>query len=67
MLLAVEVAVVVLALVLLGSVGFGLVGSVRRLRLEVEALARETEPLWDQAQLTAGRAAQTRDRVQNRG
>jgi len=49
-------------LAVLGSVLFGLAGSLRRLGGELSALEREVEPVRTQAQQTAARAAAVRDR-----
>ncbi len=46
-----------LALVVLGSVLFVVVGSLRRLGRELQAAEREVRPLLEQAQATGARAA----------
>ncbi len=59
MLLIVWIAVVVLALVVLGGVAFGVFGAFSRLGREVASLEAEVRPVLDQAQAAAA-AAQTR-------
>jgi hypothetical protein len=54
--LIVWIVVVVLALVVLGAIGYGLFGAAGRLRRELEAAEREVRPLLAQAQATAARA-----------
>jgi hypothetical protein len=54
-------------LAVLGSVLFGLAGSLRRLRGEMSALEREVAPVRTQAQQTAARAAALRERSANDG
>ena len=49
-------------LAVLGSVLFGVAGSLRRLGQELSALERELEPVRTQAQATAARAAAVRER-----
>ena len=61
MLWIVWVAVVVLAVVVLGGITYGVLGALRRLGREVEALDRETRPLLASAQQTAARAAHVRE------
>ncbi|SNS12302.1 hypothetical protein SAMN06893096_102116 [Geodermatophilus pulveris] len=51
-------AVAVLAVVVLGSLVYGVLGAAGRLRREVAALERELRPLLTEAQATAARAAQ---------
>jgi hypothetical protein len=55
--LIVWVVVVVLALVVLGAIGYGLLGAAGRLRRELEAAERDVRPLLEQIQATAARAA----------
>ena len=50
------VVVVVLALVVLGAIGYGLMGALTRLRREVEGAQRDVQPLLEQLQATAARA-----------
>jgi hypothetical protein len=56
LLLVVWIAVAVVVLVVLGSVGYGLVGAMRRLRREVAVLDRDLRPVLDQvlAQVQTG-------------
>ncbi len=54
-------------LVVLGSVVFGVLGSLRRLGRELDALDRELEPVRTQARATAARAAAISDRPPSRG
>ena len=56
-LLIVWIVVVVLALVVLGAIGNGLLGAAGRLRRELEAAERDVRPLLQRAQETAARAA----------
>ena len=56
-LLIVWIAVVVLVLVVLGSIGFGVLGAAGRLRRELEGAERDVRPLLAQAQAMAARAA----------
>ena len=65
MLWIVWLVVVVLALVVLGGVAYGVFGAFARLGREVAAATREVRPLIDQAQATAGRAAEFRERREN--
>ncbi len=55
--LIVWIVVVVLALVVLGAIGYGVLGAAGRLRRELEAAERDVRPLLEQAQATAARAA----------
>jgi hypothetical protein len=55
LLLVVWIVVAVVALVILGSLLFSLLGAVQRLRREVAAVQRELQPLLDQAQQLAER------------
>jgi hypothetical protein len=55
--LVVWVVAGLVVLAVLGSVLFGLAGSLRRLGGELAALEREVEPVRTQAQQTAARAA----------
>jgi hypothetical protein len=59
LLLVVWIAVVVLAVVVLGSLAFGLFGAAKRLRGELAALEREVRPVLAEAQAAATRAAGT--------
>ena len=61
------IAVVVLALVVLGAVGYGLVGALTRLRREVEGAQRDIAPVLEQLQATAARAEQVAARRENAG
>jgi hypothetical protein len=54
-------------LAVLGSVLFGLAGSLRRLGGELAALEREVGPVRTQAQQTAARAAALREHSANGG
>jgi hypothetical protein len=62
LLLVVWIAVAVLAVVVLGALGYGLFGAVSRLRREVAALERELRPVLADVQATAARAAEVGDR-----
>jgi hypothetical protein len=61
------IAVVVLALVVLGAVGYGLMGALTRLRREVEGAQRDIAPVLEQLQATATRAEQVAARRENAG
>jgi hypothetical protein len=61
-LLIVWIAVVVLALVVLGAVAYGLFGAFTRLGREAAALERELRPVLQQVQATAAAAEARRDR-----
>jgi len=61
-LLIVWIAVVVLALVVLGAVAYGLFGAFTRLGREAAALEREVRPVLQQVQATAAAAEARRDR-----
>jgi hypothetical protein len=50
------VVAVVLALVVLGAIGYGLVGALTRLRREVEGAQRDLQPVLEQLQATAALA-----------
>jgi hypothetical protein len=50
-------AVVVLALVVLGAVGYGLAGAFGRLTREIAAAERDVRPLLEQASAVASAAA----------
>jgi hypothetical protein len=54
-------------LAVLGSVLFGLFGSLRRLGGELSALQREVQPVRTQVEQTAARAAAVRERSANEG
>jgi hypothetical protein len=58
--------VVVLALVVLGVLAYGVLGALRRLGREVEAVDREVRPLLERAQQTAARAAAAREAQSSR-
>jgi hypothetical protein len=60
LLLIVGIATGVLAVVVLGSLGYLTLGAARRVFREASALARELRPVVEQAQQTAARAAQAR-------
>ncbi len=57
LLLVIWIAVAVAALVVLGSIVFGLAGAVKRLGREVSALDRDLRPVLAQVQDAAARAA----------
>ena len=57
MLWIVLTAVVVLSLVVLGVIGYGLLGALRRLARELQAAQGDVRPVLEQAQVTAARAA----------
>jgi hypothetical protein len=57
-LLIVWIAVGVLALVVLGAVGYGVLGAAGRLRRELEAAERDVRPVLERVQATAARAAE---------
>ena len=59
-------AVLVLALVVLGVVGHGVLGAFRRLDRELAGAEQDVRPLLEQAQVTSTRAAQIGDRSANR-
>ncbi|MGY1638354.1 hypothetical protein ACI78V_17040 [Geodermatophilus sp. SYSU D00742] len=59
MLLVVWIAVAVLAVVVLGALGYGLFGALTRLRRELEALERDVRPVLAEVQSAAARAADT--------
>ena len=54
-LLIVWIVVVVLAVVVLGAIGDGVLGAAGRLRRELEAAERDVRPLLEQAQATSTR------------
>jgi hypothetical protein len=56
-LLIVWIVVVLLALVVLGAIGYGLLGAAGRLRRELEAAERDVRPLLVQVQAASDRAA----------
>jgi hypothetical protein len=56
-LLIVWIVVVVLALVVLGAIGYGVLGAAGRLGRELEAAGRDVRPLIQQAQATAARVS----------
>ena len=59
--------VLLLALVVLGIVGYVVLGAFGRLNRELAAAERDVRPLLDQAQATSARAAEIGDRSANRG
>jgi uncharacterized protein YoxC len=59
------VAVVVLALVVLGVLAYGLVGALTRLRREVEGAQRDLAPVLEQLQATAAHAESVAERRAN--
>jgi hypothetical protein len=59
-LLIVWIAVAVVAVVVLGSIAYGLVGAMRRLGREIAALDRDLRPVLAQVQASAGLVAATR-------
>ena len=59
-LLIVWIVVVVLALVVLGAIGYGVLGAAGRLRRELEAAERDVRPLMDRAQATSQSVAAAR-------
>ena len=59
LLLIVWIVVVVLALVVLGSIAYGVLGAAGRLGREMEAAERDGRPLIQQARATAARASST--------
>ncbi len=61
MLWVVWIAVVVLSLVVLGAVGYGVLGAAGRLARELQAAERDVRPVLEQAQATAARAAAVQD------
>ena len=58
LLTVVWIAVAVLAVVVLGTLVYGLLGAAGRLRRELAALEQEVRPLLTEAQATAARAGQ---------
>ena len=58
--LIVWIVVGVLALVVLGAIGYGVLGAAGRLRRELEAAERDVRPLLDQAQATSQALARSR-------
>ena len=62
MLVIVWIAVVVLALVVLGAVAYGLFGALGRLGREMASLDREIRPVLAQVQATAAAAEARRNR-----
>ena len=62
MLLIVAIAVVVVALVVLGGLAYVLFGAFARLGREVASFERDVRPVLDQVQATAAAAQQRRDR-----
>ena len=64
LLTVVWIAVAVLAVVVLGTLVYGVLGAAGRLRRELAALEQEVRPLLTEAQATAARAAQVQVQVQ---
>jgi hypothetical protein len=60
LLLVVWIAVAVLAVVVLGALGYGLLGAANRLRRELSGLEREVRPVLAEVQASAARAADAR-------
>jgi hypothetical protein len=60
LLLVVWIAVAVLAVVVLGALGYGLLGAANRLRRELQGLEREVRPVLAEVQASAARAADAR-------
>ena len=60
MVLIVWIVVAVLAVVVLGALAFGVLGAFGRLNRELRALERDVQPLLDQGQATAQKAAAQR-------
>jgi hypothetical protein len=60
LLLIVWIVVVVLALVVLGAIGYGVLGAAGRLGRELEAAEREVRPLIQQARATSQSVARAR-------
>jgi hypothetical protein len=58
--LIVWIVVVVLALVVLGAIGYGVLGAAGRLRRELAAAESDVRPLLDQAQATSQALARSR-------
>jgi hypothetical protein len=58
-------AAVVLALVVLGAIGYGVLGAAGRLGRELEAAERDVRPLLDQAQATSQMLARSRGSSQD--
>ena len=65
--LVVWVVAALVVVAVLGSVLFGVAGSLRRLGRELAALEREVAPVRTEAQRTAERAAAVRERAANEG
>ena len=65
--LVVWVVAGLVVLLVLGSVLFGVLGSLRRLSGELTAFERELRPVVEQAQRTAARAAAVRERTPSEG
>ena len=65
--LVVWIVTALVVVAVLGSVLFGLAGSLRRLGGELSALEREVAPVRTQAQQTAARASAVRERSANEG
>jgi hypothetical protein len=60
LLLIVWIAVAVLAVVVLGGIGYGLLGAVARLRKEVTGAADDLRPVLDDVQATLAAVERTR-------
>ena len=61
------IGVAVLALLVLGIVGYGLVGALTRLRREVEGAQQDLAPVLEQLQATAAHAEAVAARRANAG
>ncbi len=61
MLWVVWIVAVVLSLVVLGTIGYGLLGAGRRLARELQAAERDVRPFLEQARAAAARAAALQD------
>ena len=59
------IVVVVLAPVVLGAIGYLLMGAFTRLQREVEGAARDVAPVLEQLQATAARAEEAAARREN--
>ena len=57
LLLIVWIVVVVLALVVLGAIGYGVLGAAGRLGRELEAAERDVRPLIEQAKAASARSS----------
>jgi hypothetical protein len=66
-LLVVWIAVLVLALVVLGAVAYGVFGAFSRLGREVASFEREVRPLLEDVQATAAAVGAVRERDRDAG